>query len=189
MIDDLLKVADKIIELLKRKEVRRKEVFTSVIKPLFDELLVVHADYLQMFERARLSLEAGKPIKSIVQRLISDRLEKEAERRSIEYRAIAFAHIDSNTDDPVRLFFHDVSYYFRSSHLRATDPKASSLSMKALDLITLNNCKLQEPTDREVDKAIDKYKLTILDLETCIATLRRQWKNVVTSYALVQAQL
>ncbi|RKI50936.1 hypothetical protein D7X55_35115 [Corallococcus sp. AB049A] len=50
MIDLLLKLIDRLIQLKQYKTQRLERVFRSIIEPTYKELAEIHRDYLQMFE-------------------------------------------------------------------------------------------------------------------------------------------
>ena len=84
MIDALVKLLEKLTELVKhRKEVEEK-TFELLIKPLYTDLGAIHKDYLKMFEKCLRELDEGVEIKKIAKQLEFDRLELEPLRRSIE---------------------------------------------------------------------------------------------------------
>lgn len=49
MIEALLKIIDRLIEMKKGRIKSRKQVFDMVLKPTFDDLLAAHGDYIKMF--------------------------------------------------------------------------------------------------------------------------------------------
>lgn len=56
MFDSLTKVVDYLISLKKHRRDERREMFDNIFKPIFDELMIVHADYIEMFEEVILML-------------------------------------------------------------------------------------------------------------------------------------
>ncbi len=55
-IESVVKVLDRLTDLLKYRQGRRKEFFNSVIEPLFNDLLTMHTDYIKMFDECRAQL-------------------------------------------------------------------------------------------------------------------------------------
>ena len=53
MIDVLIKIIDKLIDLIKGRIQGRKDMFEKVIDPIFNDLLLIHGDYIKMFEHAK----------------------------------------------------------------------------------------------------------------------------------------
>jgi hypothetical protein len=58
MIEILLKLIDRIIDLKKYQVERLQKTFRDVLDPLFNDLLSVHGDYVRMFEDVRAELTA-----------------------------------------------------------------------------------------------------------------------------------
>src|SRR5215208_308479 len=52
MVQEIVSVIDKLVALIERRERRQKAIFTDLISPIFDELLLVHKDYIAMFSEA-----------------------------------------------------------------------------------------------------------------------------------------
>ena len=50
VFQSVVKVVDRFTDLLKYRHMKRKEFFMTVIEPLFNDLLVMHADYMKMFD-------------------------------------------------------------------------------------------------------------------------------------------
>ena len=53
------KIVDRLIELAKYREEKSRRVFDKLIEPTFNDLLVVHKDYLEMFDRVLELLPQG----------------------------------------------------------------------------------------------------------------------------------
>ncbi|MDM0117648.1 hypothetical protein QTI66_36705 [Variovorax sp. J22R133] len=51
MIEALVRVADRLIQLREYQDRRAKDLHKEVLKPAYDELLQVHKDYLRMFQQ------------------------------------------------------------------------------------------------------------------------------------------
>lgn len=85
MIDTIVKLAEKIAELLMYRSARRKERFGAIIEPMFTALQELHKDYLLMFEKVRQDLLANEvDLLTINQQLRTRRIEHEATRRSVQ---------------------------------------------------------------------------------------------------------
>jgi hypothetical protein len=64
MIDALVSIADRLIQLKTYRDTRLKELHASLLEPLFDDLLLIHNDYMQLFDRTEQmlpSLDAAVP--------------------------------------------------------------------------------------------------------------------------------
>lgn len=51
MIDALISIADRLIQLKTYGDSRLKELHASLLQPLFNELLLIHNDYMQLFDK------------------------------------------------------------------------------------------------------------------------------------------
>jgi hypothetical protein len=63
MIDGLVKITDRLIELVKYREEKCRRVFEKLIEPIFTDLLLIHKNYLEMFETVRSLLPHKKDSK------------------------------------------------------------------------------------------------------------------------------
>jgi len=53
VLDALLKIIERLIAIRQGRVVARKELFDKILEPTFNELLLIHGDYLKMFEDLR----------------------------------------------------------------------------------------------------------------------------------------
>ncbi len=110
MVDVLIKLLEKLIELAKhRKEVEEKP-FALLISPLYSNIEKIHRDYLRLFESCHNELKSGVQFEVVAKHLAADRIEQEALRCSV----IAFA--ESYQHNPrlntYKDFFFEVELYF-----------------------------------------------------------------------------
>ena len=88
MIDAIVKVAEKIVELAKYREQKREKRWTALFEPQFVALQEVHRDYLLMFDEVRVDLEAGVSLQRIISKLNTRRIGQETSRRVIMTTAV-----------------------------------------------------------------------------------------------------
>ncbi len=50
MLDALVKIIDRLIELAKYREERFRRIFDKLIEPTYEDLTIIHSDYLEMFQ-------------------------------------------------------------------------------------------------------------------------------------------
>jgi hypothetical protein len=62
MIETLIIVLDKIIQLLNRKEKAKKDIFNNVVKPLHTQVERIINDYLKLFHKVRYLIEGKNSI-------------------------------------------------------------------------------------------------------------------------------
>jgi hypothetical protein len=125
MIDALVKVCEKLVELLKHRSELKEKAFSKQIEPLFSSMKDVHDDYLQLFSECRRELATATKLADIVERLIKTRLENEGLRQSI--LAMCSVLDAQRKPDVFRDFFAEVQRYFRDSRFEARDTRASML--------------------------------------------------------------
>src|SRR5213596_737736 len=67
MLNELMSVIDRLIKLKEYRDRRFRSFFKDVIEPAFNDLLLVHSDYIKMFEQTYQLLPKGpRPISRIV---------------------------------------------------------------------------------------------------------------------------
>jgi hypothetical protein len=62
IIEPLLAIIDRLISLTKYHETRLKDLYRNLFEPTFSELLVIHSDYMKMFEHLADTLESRRLI-------------------------------------------------------------------------------------------------------------------------------
>jgi hypothetical protein len=124
MIDSLVKVAEKLVELLKYRKQLREEQFAKSIDMVFQELKNVHQDYLKLFSNCAQALREKEDLSQIADSLFANRLEHEAMRRSI--RALAESLAQNKTLKKFQPFFMEVNNYFQSGTF-PNDTRSSAL--------------------------------------------------------------
>jgi hypothetical protein len=89
MVEALIAVIDRLIQIAQGRIAGRKEMFDRVLEPVFTDLVVIHGDYVKMFETVREMLPPGAPkgspeLDSARTELRNRRMEYEPVRRKIE---------------------------------------------------------------------------------------------------------
>ena len=83
MLDSVVRLTEKITELLKYRSERRARKFQYLIEPMHLALKKVHQDYLSVFETALNELSSDRSLSAIADSLEIRRRAEEAERRAI----------------------------------------------------------------------------------------------------------
>ena len=90
MITEFISLIDRLIQLIEYRNRRYRLLFDDFLQPAFDELLLVHKDYIQMFEKTYRLLPSGVPSKMGAAEFISQ-LKQPAEylqERRIEFEPV-----------------------------------------------------------------------------------------------------
>ena len=179
MIDVLIKLLEKLIELAKhRKEVEEKP-FDLLISPLYSNLEKIHPDYLRLFESCQSELKSGVQLEVVVKHLMVDRLEQEALRSSI----IAFA--DSYSLDPrlkpYEYFFKEVVNYFYGFKIVKSFSGSTHLLLEI-------DCWLREERKRDTFTEEDMREGFIRLTQTILSNTRKSWKEISKEYAKLSAK-
>src|SRR4030095_3231402 len=67
MVTELIAIIDRLLKLKEYRERRFRTFFNEVLEPTFNDLLIVHRDYIEMFEETyRLLPKGPHPISRIV---------------------------------------------------------------------------------------------------------------------------
>jgi len=89
VLDALVSVADRLIELLKYREERRAKLFDDLVEPVMNQLTEIHADYLRILETLRQKLAgvteetSAATVRDATEYLLEARIDKEPLRRKL----------------------------------------------------------------------------------------------------------
>lgn len=117
MIDIVIKLIDRLIQLRGYQSKRLRQVFDEVVEPTYRDLELVHADYLKIFEDIRSELVAANSLereellvnlKQVGEDLRRRRLELEPVRERLRSLKVD----DSNLPEPTRGFLRSIDEYF-----------------------------------------------------------------------------
>ncbi len=121
LVDSLLSIIDRLVELAQVRGKRRVNVFEKLVQPCFDELLAVHNDYIAMLEHAeRLLSKAVLPEGSVAsaKRLEEARAYLAKQRLSLEpvrQKLLALVRVidsgESSVSQEAQEFLRDVGTY------------------------------------------------------------------------------
>ena len=184
MIDALVKLLEKLVELVKIKKEAEEKILDLVIIPLFKDFKAIHEDYLKLFEDCRRDLAGDADLRAIVRQLSKDRVANEALRRSIASMVTAYAK------NPKLSRYHDFFQAVAAYADAAEWSRPSTASTSLLEML--------EHWAGEGDE--DKFQIIwqgengvrnkrVLIAETIAVTdislkrLREAWERVSRSYA------
>jgi len=152
MIDTCLSILDRLIKVVAIRGKRRNRLFSELWETTFSELLLVHRDYIEMFEKLKSMLSkleaehldeksyiyAGK-VDEIIDYLRQRRIEFEPVRRKLI--ALIDALKMSNLDYKSRIFVESLLDYFPIG-LARVQPSTSSSEM--LTLLEMHRAELEQ---------------------------------------------
>lgn len=182
MLDSVVKLSEKVVELLKYRAERRARKFAHIVQPMFEALKAVHKDYLGIFESADAAIQSSKSLTEIARELNERRIQEEAERRAILASASTFIR-DSEFLD-LRPFFESVQKYFLSTPLSG-GLTPTSLLLQAITRLARFDKVL--PAERQYDDR-DRESLEQA-VQVGLRTLRQNWERVTSEYAATQAAM
>ncbi len=183
MLDALLKLLEKLIELVKLRKEAEERAVDHLVTPIFTDLKAIHEDYLSFLEACRRSLSEGVDIAEIAKQLMSDRLEQEALRRSI--RAFVQSYQMNSRLSRYASFFREVHIYLQGHDLGGHSSAGEGILKALEDGIReeqknklLLHADMRQPGLRQA-----LIQLTGWSLEN----LRKRWSSVCHEYAIIVA--
>jgi hypothetical protein len=180
VLDSVVKLSEKLVELLKYRSERKGRQFSLLIQPLFESLKVVHQDYLRVFENSRTELESGVPLATVATNVQTRRVEEEAERSAIREQAHTLTQDEALAD--FRPFFEAVVNYFQPGRFLRRSSRSVHWFMQ-LKAAAKAEGKIQLLRGDEPDQ---RLKLLLAN-EVQLRLLRKDWDDVCMQYAKAQA--
>ncbi len=177
MIDTLLQLLDRVIQLSKYRKSKVRTVFHELVQPLFEELLIVHANYIEMFEEATACLEdylgpnSEQTVREVIDRLKQRRIEYEPVRTKLDAMAGAFFSASSELEQ----FGTALFYYFPKGYL-SYNVRHHSTTFRVIEQLELLISKQKEEPLRLCMEALE-----IVDV--ALMAKREQWARVCEQYA------
>jgi hypothetical protein len=182
IVSDLLSIIDRLIQLTEYRHRRFRLMFESLLEPVFAELLLVHGDYIRMFEETRRLLPSRSrqgplasqiaDLKKPAEYLRQKRTEFEPVREKL--RALAKSMKDAELEPNVRRFIDEVVDYFHQ-WLPTTGSVSVDLLAKIEDSIRKGGVSSDElARSREL---IDGHISALIDGH------RKNWSSVCEAFA------
>ena len=180
MLDSVIKLTEKVTELLKYRSERRARRFANIIQPMYEDLKAIHQDYLRIFEGASIDLQSDRPFAEIATFFKTRRIEEEAERRAILEHARTFAE-DARLAD-FRLFFRSVIEYFTDTPFSGDNTPSNRLAL------ALGSAAVEERFAESLHSLGDDRRGELASaIELSVRMLRRNWEQVSTAYATLRS--
>jgi hypothetical protein len=178
IIGSVVKVIDKFTDLLKYRQQKRREFFQNVLEPLFNDLMVMHTDYIKMFEDCQEQLlDSNVPLHEIATSLRERRIVYETLR--IKSRAIIDALRESNFDEEVKKFLTAAAYHIPDGKL---GPGHLSPAATVLKNIYSTTEFLAEASQQSGNPPVnDRYE--VFELVTLTVNhVRTRWASICEEY-------
>ena len=177
MIDSIVKLTEKVSELLKYRAERKTRKFKALIAPTYIALKQVHKDYLLIFEESIRDIASEKTLFAIAESLQKRRRAEETERRAILQQAETILANQSLAD--CHSFFDAITAYFRATPLSGGSTPSNML------LHTVRAAAQNESTiitTKPHIRSEERLKLTVA-IEFTLSSLRHNWQTVSAEYA------
>jgi hypothetical protein len=195
MIDALISIIDRLIQLTKYRADRLRTVFTELFEPLFNDLLMVHGDYIGMFQHTLDCLPWNLTAEVWDSKKITPEDRREAFRKAIEQlraRRKQFAPIRAKiraisdelkptlekSTPEVRGFVDAVLSYFPRGDV---DPSRTGWPSPAIVMIEFLEEKLQFDDDLAADRRIYEHARSTVELS--IRTHEEGWSRLCIAFA------
>lgn len=186
MIELLLKLIDRLIDLKKYQAERLHKTVQDILDPLFNDLLSVHGNYIRIFEEVQeqlaaipdLGSEAGKKrLLEIAESLRQRRLEFEPVREKLaamtrELSGGLYGQRPKMASPEAEEFVAGVLQYFPRAELGTHKSRSSVLLMALRGSAAITSAQ------------VDRFGRSLPELvESTIADCRQRWSAVCDSYA------
>ena len=186
MIEVLLKLIDRLIDLKKYQTERLHKTFQEVLDPLFNDLLAVHGNYIRIFEEVQEQLtaipdpgseEGKKKLLEIAETLRRRRLEFEPVREKLtamtrELGGSVYGKGPKLESPEAEEFVAGVIQYFPRANMVANTSRASALVMAIRGGAAITAAQ------------VDRYGRSLPELVAFhIKDCRDRWSAVCDSYA------
>ena len=177
LIETGIGILEKLTGLLKLSRTNKQEQFEKLATPIFEDMKVIHRNYLHMFIKAKRTLETSHDISKISQMLEEDRIELSAIRSSTV--AISYALSRKSHLKKFKAFLVSISDYFDAySHNQNNIDKKVEGGTAATSFLERVNA-----TDQIKTKKQQVVNEILQELGAIIINLEDKWRKVSNNYA------
>lgn len=182
ILESVIKVVDRLTDLLKYRHGRRKELFTAIIEPLFNDLLTMHADYMKMFDDCSQQLSHNEvPIQQIAELLRQRRQVYEGLR--IKSRAIINSLATADFEPEAKSFLEAAAYHIPDGRLGPIMSTPSGMLLSRL--YKSSGILIDTPPSAVNSRNSDRAALRDLVVTTTNET-RSRWGSICEEYIRVK---
>jgi hypothetical protein len=176
MLNDVLSVIDRLISLRKYRNERFRAKCRELCDPIFHDLLLVHTDYVKMFEDIQVRIRRSsdqKHFSKAVEILREQRLEFEAVREKLKAIAGTLSSKADNQPEEVNTFINVVSFYFQWGPLFINVTPSYAL-MDRLEIV------IKDAGPEFSSEEMDSMRKIV---EDALSGIRQSWSRVCEAYA------
>jgi len=191
MLEAFLKIIDRLITLRNIEQNRRKELFEKILEPVFNDLLLVHGDYLEMFLELERGLsnshEINNKTSDILERLRNNLKEKRSQFEPVRVKLREFINALNETKlcEEEEYFLYSVVSYFPKGKL-IEHFTASTYIISKIDAI------LDGISDtEELEYYDDGMKLSLIEnaIRLTINEQKDNWSNACVNFAKLKIKI
>jgi hypothetical protein len=169
----VVKVVDRFVDLLKYRQGKRKEFFTTLIEPLFNDLLVMHADYMKMFDDCGSQLSDNKvPLQQIAEALRQRRQVYEGLRIKSNSIIDGLQHVDLEPE--IKSFLEAAAYHIPDGELGPVNSTPASWVLS--QLYSASDQLVDTKGGREA--VLDLLSVTVNDIRQRLAWICEEYVRV-----------
>ncbi len=171
MIDALVRIVDRLVNLAERRHASRRVVFDEIVKPVFTDLETVVEDYLRLFHTTRRRVQAAPRADLPAALEETQKLRQALSSKRVRLQAASEVALADVKDKRLRRFFERVLKVLLSANPSGSPRRAMS---KSTELVHFWEYLEQD--------GMDKGRL-VRFIDRSIADLRESWELVGQSYA------
>ncbi len=127
LFESAVRVIDRFIELLKYRQTKRKEFFLEIIEPLFNDLMVMHTDYITMFDDCRSQLFSNAPLSEVAEELRKRRSTYEGLR--VKAQAITESLRTADVDPEIKRFLMVAAFHIPTGEISEVSTVTTATSI------------------------------------------------------------
>lgn len=136
MVEGLSKITEKLLVLVKYREEKSRRIFDKFIEPIFTDLLVIHKDYLEMFEGVQAMLPNENDSRKEIHKKLDEAVVYLQQKRTafepvrVKLRAIIeMLPENAEKDNKKDAFVRSVANYLRwSNRFQVAGSRASNIA-------------------------------------------------------------
>ncbi|MGG6241603.1 hypothetical protein ACQ4N7_23500 [Nodosilinea sp. AN01ver1] len=202
MIDALISVVDRLIQLKKYQTERTRYLFEKLFEPVFNDLSIIHGNYIQILtqlaQQSPFAWERNSPhylaeIKIVLNSLQESRIEMEPARRQIRFMTKELSTVESTPE--AKAFVNTaISYLFGITSFGEEDEDLNDAKFKSISETILDSllAEIQSiSSGSEIESATNSIsEIDIKNLiESTLEKQRHSWNVVCDSFSKLKVSV